>query len=674
MHKFISCLSLVCALLYYHVEAQDIPMAEQLLEEVTSADDLSDNSEGYADLLDYLLSEPLNLNTATGEELQQVLRISPMQTEALMNYRIAWAPIISIAELYLIDTWDSSTIHRIRPLVVVPFTPLNDSLTMRDLFRYPKQQIVARITGVSDKKKNDSIENPYLGNGNKILIRYKYSVKKRIQAGFIMEKDVGEAISFSNHRNGFDYNSAYMLYKGSGLINSAIVGDYHLQFGQGLTFWSGFAISNGLGMASARRIGLNIRPHSGSEENDFLRGTALRVKSGAVYTTVFLSRHNKDANLSDFDSIADCGIYSGFKTGGYHRTFEELEEKNNLTEWLAGANIKGSFRNINLGITGYYQHIDGVILPQESYFNRNKFTGKENMCLGADFCWAFHKTIFYGEASRSKNGGYAVVAGCDFHPDARIEYSIHYRNTSTEFQNMHCTIFRNNSGAAQQGIYTGLIARLSSKISIQAWADRLTYLYAKTGCHKPGVEQRYSARILFNPVRYTVIYFQTSQKNYTHDKGTENQITWELEEIRSQSFRAHLTMEPTKRLRLQSRVEYCRIQPEGTGVLCYLDASYRSNLYPFNVAVRYTLFDTDGFGARIYSYESDALYSFSIPAYYDRGRMGYIYFSWRPYRLITLYVKYARTNFAMPREQEQGWLVNDPGHKSTYNIQVRLSL
>lgn len=660
--------------LCYFVEAQEIPLGEQLLEEVTSADEISENTEAYVDMLDYLLLEPLNLNSATGEEMQQVLRISSLQAEALVNYRIHWSPIISIAELYLIDTWDSATIDRIAPFVVVPFLPLNDTLTFRDLFHYPKQQLVARISGVAGKRKNESIENPYMGNGNKILFRYKYSVKKRIQAGFIMEKDVGESIGFSDHRAGFDYNSAYVSYKGKGFIHSAILGDYHLQFGQGLTFWSGFAISNGLGMVSARRIGLNIRPHSGSEENDFLRGTALRVKLGPVYTTVFISNHNRDANFSAFDSIADCAIYSGFKTGGYHRTFEELEEKNNLTETLAGANIVGSFHNITMGITGYYQHIDGIILPQESYFNWNKFSGSDNMCLGADFCWAFHKTIFYGEASRSKNGGYAIVAGCDFHPDARIEYSIHYRNTSADFQNMHCTIFRNSSGTNQQGIYTGLIARLSSKISVQAWADRLTYMYAKTGCHKPGTEQRYSARILFKPVRYTVLYLQTSQKEYTHDNGSENQITWDMEDIRSQSFRVHLTMEPTKRLRFQSRVEYCRVQPDGIGVLCYQDASYKSSTYPINVAVRYTLFDTDGFGARIYSYESDALYSFSIPAYYDRGRMGYIYLSWRPYRLVTIYFKYARTNYAVPREQEQGWLLSDPGHKSTYNLQVRLSL
>ena len=55
--------------------------------------------------------------------------------------------------------------------------------------------------------------------------------------------------------------------------------------------------------------------------------------------------------------------------------------------------------------------------------------------------------------------------------------------------------------------------------------------------------------------------------------------------------------------------------------------------------VRYSFFNTEGYNSRIYSYENDLLYSFSIPEFHGNGQRFYINLKWSPSSRVTLYLK-----------------------------------
>ena len=80
----------------------------------------------------------------------------------------------------------------------------------------------------------------YLGNSHRTY--FKYQLKSNyLQAGFTAEKDAGENFLGSNQPYGFDFYSAHIQAKKIGQIKNVIIGDYQMNFGQGLVMQSGMS-------------------------------------------------------------------------------------------------------------------------------------------------------------------------------------------------------------------------------------------------------------------------------------------------------------------------------------------------------------------------------------------------------------------------------------------------
>jgi hypothetical protein len=56
------------------------------------------------------------------------------------------------------------------------------------------------------------------------------------------------------------------------------------------------------------------------------------------------------------------------------------------------------------------------------------------------------------------------------------------------------------------------------------------------------------------------------------------------------------------------------------------------------------LFSTDDWNSRIYTYENDLLYSFSIPALSGEGSRSYVMIKWKLANYVELRVKYGITS------------------------------
>jgi hypothetical protein len=65
---------------------------------------------------------------------------------------------------------------------------------------------------------------------------------------------------------------------------------------------------------------------------------------------------------------------------------------------------------------------------------------------------------------------------------------------------------------------------------------------------------------------------------------------------------------------------------------------------PVTVWARFCPFYTDDWDSRIYVYENDLLYSFSIPALYGKGSRSYIMTKWKISDFAELRIKYGITS------------------------------
>jgi hypothetical protein len=83
---------------------------------------------------------------------------------------------------------------------------------------------------------------------------------------------------------------------------------------------------------------------------------------------------------------------------------------------------------------------------------------------------------------------------------------------------------------------------------------------------------------------------------------------------------------------------------------------------------RFSWFKTDGYNSRLYAYENDVLYAFSIPALYGKGIRTYLNFRQNFTEKLTLWLKVAATHRFSEVEGEN---TTEAITKSELKVQLR---
>ena len=60
-------------------------------------------------------------------------------------------------------------------------------------------------------------------------------------------------------------------------IETAIIGDYNVKFGQGISIFGGIGFGKSSEVIGIQKTGNIIRPHTSSDENRFFRGTSIKL-------------------------------------------------------------------------------------------------------------------------------------------------------------------------------------------------------------------------------------------------------------------------------------------------------------------------------------------------------------------------------------------------------------
>lgn len=95
--------------------------------------------------------------------------------------------------------------------------------------------------------------------------------------------------------------------------------------------------------------------------------------------------------------------------------------------------------------------------------------------------------------------------------------------------------------------------------------------------------------------------------------------------------------------------------------------------FPFTFTLRYAVFDTKSYDSRVYAYENDVLYSYSVPALYYKGQRAYFIVNWDITRNFEIWVRVASTIYDNQTQQSVGSLNQiDSNHKTELKLQARL--
>jgi len=315
------------------------------------------------DQLSYYYDHPLNLNRASLSDLQELGLLTDFQINNLLQHIEDDGKLITLEELQTINGFDPETINLILPFVKVGTDVDTPQLTFHELINKGENTWFTRYERVLEEKKGfspitdsalaASPNSRYLGDPNKIYTRYRYKYGMHLSMGFTAEKDAGEQFFKGAQKNGFDFYSAHFFLKNQGKIKQLAIGDYQAQFGQGLTYWSGLAFGKSADIMLVKRSAIGLKPYTSVDENLFLRGGGLAMQFGKIEATAFYSYNKMDGNISLADSSStnqNVLAISSIQLTGLHRTFNEIQDKDAITQQVMGGHVAFKTRKLETRI------------------------------------------------------------------------------------------------------------------------------------------------------------------------------------------------------------------------------------------------------------------------------------------------------------------------------------
>lgn len=664
----------------------EINQMEDIVERTDAELDYSD----FADDLGRLKRHPVNLNTASDEDLRKLTFLNELQIANLRLYIGQFGSIASIYELQMIEGFNQELIEFMLPFITLTAQSQNDKITLSRLMRYGKADLLIRYQQLLEQQKgylpaSDSllIASPnarYLGGQGRLYTRFKYAYSDRLQFGITAEKDPGEPFFPANDtlKKGFDFYSAHIYYQGPGFVKQIALGDYHVQFGQGLTLWSGLSFGKLPGGLGGKKSGSGIKPSSSANENLFMRGVATTVGSSKLSLSLFYSSHNVDANLVAGDTLNASGAYfSSMQESGYHRTPNELADKHSAHIEAAGGHLTFKTGTLHLGVTAYQVKLDERLRKPPTPAYLFDITNQTSVNAGMDYDYLYKKLNLYGETARSDNGAIASVNGMTFAADPRFLISVIYRNYPRNYTNLLCNAFAESSHANnEKGLYTGFVASLASKWTLTAFVDQYKFGWLRYRADAPSHGEEYAAQITWQASRTSEVTLRFREA-LRQINVTENPYFNEIQATDKRDVRLQLSITPMPYLTLKSRIEYAEYHDsKGTsrGYLVYQDVGFRPEKSNVSLVARFALFDAPAYDSRLYAYENDVLYAFTSSSYYGVGSRFYIVAAWQLGRNTEMWFKYSRTYYTDRQKISAGLDEIDGNKRSEIKIQLRLSL
>ncbi|MCD4772841.1 MAG: hypothetical protein K8R41_05595 [Bacteroidales bacterium] len=652
-------------------EPENLLQIEELIETIASNIDTELDYTQIIDELKMLYENPVNLNSENIIKLRQLHLINDLQINNLKKYINDYGSLMSVYELSAIDGFDKETISNILPFSSVKEIKTHQNISFKKLTKYGKNRIFLRYQQLLEKQNGysntDSMlainpNSKYLGSPQKYYLRYDYNYFDKIGIGFLAEKDPGE-IFFKNEinsdtilnilnkklKNGFDHYSGYIFINDVKIIKSLCVGDYHLQFGQGLTMWSNLAFGKQADAIFIKKYPRRIKAGVSANENEFFRGAATTFQINKFDFTIFYSNKNIDACISETDTISGEIIsVNSLQNTGIHRKINEILNKNILNEVVYGGNLSYNSNSFRLGATAFKTSFGSEILLSNDPYKKFTFSGKENINTGLDFDILLNKINIFGEIAYSLNGGIAYISGLNISPDPRLSLAILYRNYSKEYQNFFSNAFgENTSNENEKGLYFGINALLHQKITLTAYFDMFSFLWLKYRNNAPTKGREYLFQVNYRTSDKTKMYFRYRNKIKQLNFEDEYDYLSSPFATKKQSFRYHINYSIFPSVIFKNSFEFSKYLSEedirSQGFLIYQDINFRPENLPFDISVRYAMFDTDNYDTRIYTYENDVLYAFSIPSYYYKGSRFYFLMKYKISEFMSCWFRFAQS-------------------------------
>ncbi len=631
----------------------ELALPELSLEEIVASTDDENQAALILEELIRLADHPLDINHARAEELAGLYYLNDFQIFSLLEYRKKYGDLLSLTELDLIPGFREDLIGHILPYIRIRDPSLNPVSSGYNNWHFRHKLMLRSVLSLPLKKgfteQCDSLLK-FRGSPLSRMINYELSSGKDIGCGFTLENDPGESFEWSNQRKGFDFTSAFIEVSNKGIFDKIVLGDFRYGTGCGLVNGSGRKSKSTDVILTPKEIG--VRRYTSAAEYGFNRGLAFHAGRNKLTGCFMVSSRKINVNR---EMEADSSrFFSSFNTSGLFRNAKEDQGRERIRENKTGAHLSYATGKFS---AGYAIQVQTYTIPYRYRIRTDQYSPVTEtdhlMNHSIDYMWRKGNCFVRGEIALDTHARPAFTATMTGWLHPLLTVCMNYRYYHPEYISLSGSAFAESGTVRnEQGFYFGLDSYPFRFLKLSGYIDiyRFPWLKYRGLAPQKGrdfllqgvctVNQRFEVTGLFK--------FESQGKQRKADSPGIG-ITTCQKDLR---WMGQVIFRMNDQLQIKSRIECRRSHIEGekrsNGFLMYQGISYRCLKNRLLLHARYALFDSPDFSTRIYAYENDLLYRFSIPCFYHTGSRSYLSGRIKISSLADLWFRYALTWYTYP--------------------------
>jgi hypothetical protein len=602
------------------------------------AEELADNDTDpeavnvFLDQLTDLAENPVKVNRGEPEEISRLFFLTAFQVSALADYVRTEGKIVSYYEIAVIPGFDRETVE-----LIIPYISLD---IKQENFHGPLFFRNSMTTNLSVKPGEGDDSCP--GSPLKLLTKYRFTAGV-FSGGFTAEKDPGERL-FPDTPPVTDFLSGYLSFNGRGFVREIIIGDFSARFGQGTNVNTGMRTNLSLATPGSLTGRDDLKPYTSTDENNYFRGAALQLagkKTGALF---YYSRNNIDASTGYNEDSTFSYAASLYRTG-LHNSESSILKKDALCITSSGINFTYNFKSVKAGLLYSRSHLSvplerSIGTPGDLYL----FAGSLNEAVTFYYNSQIRKIQLSGEVSKSRGNYFAFVQGISLRPSDRLALNIMYRDYDPGYTTFYGRGPGMGSGTSnEKGVLYNFTFEAARHLFISGGAEIVYFPWLKYRCDFPSMAKRSELRVRYSlreDINLDFSYiFRTSMVNNSEHPGVA-----EVSEVKTSLVKSQFRYNPGKKLMLTTRLDFKKSYTSGSkGILMAQDITWSFSQIPLTLWFRYCIFKTGDWDSRLYIYENDLLYSFSVPALSGEGNRSYLMVKYRVGSRTDIRFKYGLT-------------------------------
>lgn len=550
---------------------------------------------------------PIDLNRTSDEELSQLYFLSPQQIDDILLYADKH-PFESLYELRLIPSLADYEIRDLVPFVRVGASTHERNIYAREAFAHASHEILARLDA-------RNIEDYEGGDPMYVQTRYRFDYQRRITFGIQLRRPAG------GEARDLQYGAYLQLRDITPHLHTVVGGNFQASFGQGLVFASPFHAGKTMYVSSVGQATEGLRYYS-SVDGAGLHG------AGATFRWQWGKQTRLDATA----------LYS-------------LKRANDST-WhhLVGANLTLRHKRLQVELTAAQNIWSDTIRPyRDAAYNARYFRGTHQAVIGASVRYNHGWFDAFAELAAAENWSFGVLAGSRFYPAEGVTLLALYRYYSPFFDNALGYAFSETSRIGDEhGGYLGFDITRWRNWRITGYADMFYFSGPKYGIPEyPSIGYDAVAEVQYRILSSSVsLRLRARKKGSSSHYSARAQFDWQSGGW-SLRTTAEANLTPSMK---QDSLSTSYFERSGLsthyGFTLYQDAAYTFADAPLTLRARLQFFDARQWDNRIYAYEHDVLYAFSIPAVYGLGGRAYACLRWQIIPQLALYLRVSETVYA----------------------------